>query len=213
MSISVQEKGLLPGMALAILISLVWSVDLYAQGPSTTPSNTITVQAYIDGEAELRIHKDYVYWYEGSKKACKPGRYNGANLPTYLNGVPWMPHWHNGDPKGRDKTDHYPISLSTLDLDFKLISVGYNQQDAGIVPRTPINTRSNGDDEHIVEIPDKEPGAMWYTFTLAPIDWQKKAVAEFPDLAKPDSDLNHKFLARVKELKATNAAYFEPPPV
>ncbi len=46
---------------------------------------------------------------------------------------------------------------------------------------------------------------------LTVADWQKKAVKEFPSLADPKSELNHKFIQQVNELKSSNPAYFRDP--
>jgi hypothetical protein len=42
-------------------------------------------------------------------------------------------------------------------------------------------------------------------------DWQKKAVADYPDLGVQGSELNTKFVQRVRFLRSSNAAFFEDP--
>jgi len=43
------------------------------------------------------------------------------------------------------------------------------------------------------------------------VDWQKKTVEEFPSLMDPNSELNHKFIERIRVLKASNPGYFNNP--
>jgi len=42
-------------------------------------------------------------------------------------------------------------------------------------------------------------------------NWQKKAIAEYPELADANSDINHKFVAKVNDLRSSNPAYFNNP--
>ena len=46
---------------------------------------------------------------------------------------------------------------------------------------------------------------------LTVADWQRKAVQKFPELKDPRSDLNHKFIRQVNDLKKTNPGYFNNP--
>ena len=43
------------------------------------------------------------------------------------------------------------------------------------------------------------------------VNWPKKAVEEFPALMDGKSELNHRFIAKIRELKANNSGYFNNP--
>jgi hypothetical protein len=58
----------------------------------TLPPSAIVIEALIDGQSELRVTKDSLYWIHTGASA-KPGRHEKANEPTYVNGKPWMPVW------------------------------------------------------------------------------------------------------------------------
>lgn len=94
---------------------------------------------------------------------------------------------------------------------------------AGISGNTVSITHSDGAASiQLVDLTDEQLSALNKTTASVHIDpdswkkqqtapWQKKAIAEFPALADANSDLNHKFIARVKELKSSNPASFNDP--
>jgi hypothetical protein len=126
----------------------------------------LTVQAYVDGPSELHVTTEGVYWVNG--KNGKPGRLDGKNYPTYVNGVTWMPVWHfRNQERGQDQSLVHIVHSASVDFDFKLISVGYTKDDPETVKRSPITAQKEAT-EYVVQIPDPEPGAMWYKFTLTP---------------------------------------------
>ena len=113
----------------------------------------LTVDALVDGPSTLVIRKDGCYWINGG---------NGKPLHTYIDGKRW------GKPektRGDDKTAIRPLSLVSVDLQLKLISVGNERRAGGIQPRTAVESKLKGNDYHI-NIPDPEPGPMWYKFEL-----------------------------------------------
>ena len=74
---------------------------------------------------------------------------------------------------------------------------------------TPLPTSTSFPDptpaqEESAPVSDSDPAA-------SVVEWQKKAIQEFPDLADPKSELNKKFVARVNELKKSKPAYFKNP--
>lgn len=61
----------------------------------------LRVTAFIDGRSRLILSGSQVQWFHLDYSA--PGRLNGANLPTTLDGVDWWPSWPDDpDPENRD---------------------------------------------------------------------------------------------------------------
>jgi len=58
---------------------------------------------------------------------------------------------------------------------------------------------------------DAKPETAEVPPELTVADWQRKAVKEFPALADPKSEFNHKFIQQVNELKSSNPSYFRDP--
>jgi hypothetical protein len=150
-----------------VLLVLTFGRVVDAQSPFDTPASApLTVQAYVDGPSELHVTQEGVYWINGNN--AKPGRLDGAKFPTYVDGEAWFPLWHNQrQDRGVDKSFLHVVNSSSLDFDFKLISVGYAKDDMGIVARTPVSFGMESS-EYVVHIPDPQPGAMWYKFVLVP---------------------------------------------
>jgi hypothetical protein len=62
---------------------------------------TLNISAYIDGRSRIIVRDDAVYWHH--MDAAAPGRLDGVNEPTYLNGVAWYPIWPDiPDPLNRE---------------------------------------------------------------------------------------------------------------
>ena len=59
------------------------------QEDSESFNQTITIRALIDGISQLIVRSNTVQWYHDCCAA--PGRHLGADEPTYINGIPWMP--------------------------------------------------------------------------------------------------------------------------
>jgi hypothetical protein len=148
-----------------VFAAVAFGTMLQAQLPSDTPA-PITIQAYVDGPSELHVTTKGIYWINGPN--AKPGRWNGANEPTYVSGEKWVPLWrYQREDRGPDRSFSYVIPSDSLDLDCKLITVAHTQAGTGIKKRTPISFGMEGT-EYVVHIPDPEPGPMWYTFVLSP---------------------------------------------
>src|ERR1039457_5559764 len=93
--------------------------------PLPTATNQITILAFIDGPSDLYVTKQGMYWFNGIN--AKPGRLDGRNEPTYVNGTAWFPKWgKQQQDRGIDKSDIYSIKLESLELDFTLLAVGTN---------------------------------------------------------------------------------------
>lgn len=66
-----------------------------------TGTPTLTVRAYVDGRSHLIIQGNIVHWHHLDFVA--PGRHQGADEPTALNGKAWLPTWPDvPDPENGD---------------------------------------------------------------------------------------------------------------
>lgn len=68
--------------------------DAGDQGNATDAASgpvTIRVSALIDGRSALTFRGDSAQWFHAQWVA--PGRPGGANVPTTINGVDWLPAW------------------------------------------------------------------------------------------------------------------------
>jgi hypothetical protein len=64
---------------------------------STVSSNkTVRIKVLIDGADTIKIHGHEI-WYEHESWDL-PGRWQGRDEPTFVNGKPWHPHW-KGDQR------------------------------------------------------------------------------------------------------------------
>jgi hypothetical protein len=140
-----------------------------AEIPERVVVDGFTIEADIDGGSELHIMPYGIYWKQlGSYGAEKPGRSNGTNLPTYLDGAAWMPSW--GKPKetrSDDRTGVLFMPIGRADMEFTLLAVGGNSKVkdpgtiTGIERRDPV-TSATRDGEQVVSIPDTQGGDKWY---------------------------------------------------
>jgi hypothetical protein len=51
----------------------------------------VRIEALIDGRSRLILRRDQARWHHVDFAA--PGRHEGANAPTLVNGQPWLPSW------------------------------------------------------------------------------------------------------------------------
>lgn len=149
-------KSLLRLMTVAVAIAL------------GTPANgaeidEIIVEALIDGDSTFHVRPETVWWESGN--VSKPGRWSGQNEPTYINGAPWKPRWRSDNPRGRDKSASYSVSLKSTDLEFELLAVTAERGKPGIDQRTPVTAGKEGG-HFVVRFPDPENGARWYKFAV-----------------------------------------------
>ena len=130
------------------------------------PIRSFVIEALIDGDSELHITQEGIYWKQHGTNASKPGRFHRRNEPTYVNGKPWMPTW--GKPKeesGDDRTAILPLPIGELRFGFEIIAIGDRPRMPGIQQRSPV-TIQNEQGEQVLSIPDKEAGSKWYTIRL-----------------------------------------------
>ena len=91
-------------MALIVLISVaITLVPAAAHGAAREPetqTDSITVEAYIDGRSQLILSGSSAQWHHFNYAA--PGRWRLADEPTIINGVEWFPTWPDvPDPENR----------------------------------------------------------------------------------------------------------------
>jgi hypothetical protein len=56
-----------------------------------TCSVELRIRAFVDGHSELVLSGTTAHWHQ--VKDAVPGRWEGHNEPTFLNGAPWTPSW------------------------------------------------------------------------------------------------------------------------
>jgi hypothetical protein len=150
-------------MKLALLFAVVLvSLDLSMAG--VADSSELVIEAYIDGPSTLHLTESGVYWTNGN--SFKPGKWNHANEPTYINGVAWMPVWGNNKETGQDKSEPYVLKWGSVDVNYRLIAVAEVRGENNLDRHLPITAKRDGV-EFTVLIPDPEPGPRWYTFSLS----------------------------------------------
>lgn len=150
--------------------------------------NAFVVEALIDGDSELCVTPKGIYWK--SLGVAKPGRHNGRNEPTFVNGQPWMPQWGRPiEDRGVDQTGLLPLNINTDALTVEVVAVGHTRGEPGKLSRTPTQVRRE-DGVLAVVIPDKDAGPVWYTLRFSRLgDAPERA-------AKPDVNDRAKALPR-----------------
>lgn len=124
----------------------------------------LVIEALIDGNSRFHLTSDGIYWT--SHGVSKPGRHDGKNEPTYVNGQPWMPVWGNPQlERGNDITQPAALAVGQLNFTFELLAVRSQRGDAGIDNRDEVKV-SNTESEIVVDITDGQGGSRWYTFRL-----------------------------------------------
>jgi hypothetical protein len=130
------------------------------------PPKEIIVEALIDGDSELWVTSKGIYWKNVGKETAKPGRHDGKNEPTYVNGKRWMPEW--GKPqeeRGFDESKSFSMPIGKVNLRFELQAVGTEKGREGIDTRDAVTMSSSGD-ALVIRIPDHQMDSRWYRFRL-----------------------------------------------
>jgi hypothetical protein len=78
--------------------------------PQLSYSSVFTISAYIDGVSELVIDGNNTHWHHIAFAA--PGRWQGHDYPTIINGKEWLPEWP--EPGRNDFCDCDSTSVSDL---------------------------------------------------------------------------------------------------
>lgn len=139
--------------------------EVKASGRPEAPPNSVVIEALIDGPSELRVKKDGIYWINGGN--AKPGRHQGQEEPTYVDGKPWRPNWKNSRANnGVDRTATKSVDgIDPKEIGFQLLSVSISREAVGIEQRDKIQVNSIGEELSIL-IPDSQGGSRWYRFAL-----------------------------------------------
>lgn len=135
------------------------------KGQTPAPPNSIVIEALIDGPSELRVKKDGIYWINGAN--AKPGRHEGQEEPTFVDGKPWRPNWREArQDRGVDRSASKTMeNLNPDKLEFKLLNISRSRGAPGLIQRDKVEVRKvNG--EVSITIPDSQGGSMWYRFAL-----------------------------------------------
>ncbi|MFZ4763547.1 MAG: SHD1 domain-containing protein [Roseimicrobium sp.] len=138
---------------------------LKAASKDPAPLGSVIIEALIDGPSELRVKKDGIYWINGEN--AKPGRHEGQEEPTYVDGKSWRPNWKNQRAdRGVDRTATKSVEgLDPTKVRFKLLSVTMTRDGVGIEKRDEI-TANLLQDEFSIRIPDSQTGSRWYKLAL-----------------------------------------------
>ena len=85
----------------------------------------VIIETLIDGPSELRVKKDGIYWINGGN--AKPGRHEGQEEPTYVNGKSWRPNWRESEKdRGVDRSATKSVDgVDPSTTEFKLVMVGF----------------------------------------------------------------------------------------
>lgn len=128
-----------------------------------TPAQPITVEALIDGNTELHITSEGLYWSQAGGQA-KPGLHEGKNEPTYVNGSRWKPKWRTKGSAGPDVCEVYAISTTAPNLTFETVQIS-DERFGKNEPRTPVSGAVK-DNHYIITIKDPENGSRWYKLRI-----------------------------------------------
>ncbi len=132
-----------------------------------TRDSEFTVQAYVDGNTELHVTKDGLYWVIKGGEA-KVGMNEGSTESCYVNGTRWRPQWRTKSDRGPDTSEVYPFKIKSLALTAEAVSVS-KERTGKHEKRTAIKAELMSD-HFVITIPDPEGGARWYKLKLKCIE-------------------------------------------
>jgi len=133
--------------------------------PSAQAKDETTVEAYIDGNTELHVSKQGLFWKVVGGES-KPGRNDDKNFPCYVDSRKWQPEWKNkSTDRGPDTSEVYPLSTAFPNLTAEKVSVSEERFGRNEPKHTGITYASQGGD-FVVTIPDPEAGAYWYKIKI-----------------------------------------------
>jgi len=129
------------------------------------PLKDIIVETLIDGDAELWVTPKGIYW-KSPGVVSKPGKHQGKDEPTCVNGEKWMPEWGQpADERAKDQSKPLALAIGNVHFKLELQAVGTEREGQSIEDRDPIETRTEGV-AFVVRIPDHQIGSRWYRFRL-----------------------------------------------
>jgi hypothetical protein len=130
------------------------------QKDSESIDQTIRIKALIDGRSQLIINDSTLQWYHIDFAA--PGRHEGANEPTYINGIAWMPWLEPGELRDcncySSVFDYLSPALPTRDMTINLTEI-QSRWETKIVEHPSLDNNFT----LIIEFNDNPPGGSnWY---------------------------------------------------
>lgn len=86
----------------AVIVDAARPFDAAAPSPDAATGIHLRVEVLMDGRSHLLVRGSTVQWLHLDNAA--PGRHAGANAPTVIDGVDWLPVWPDadGDLENRD---------------------------------------------------------------------------------------------------------------
>ena len=150
-------------LAFALLIA----ASALAQTPTTPPKRPLgvpadyerTIEAYIDGPSMLCFTRTGFYWRNGEN--AKPGRIDGKNHPTFVNGNEWFPAWKKPKyDRGADYCAPVPWAINDLQVTYETVLISKERNGPAIERSKPNATKAG--QEFVITFNDPEPGAAWY---------------------------------------------------
>jgi hypothetical protein len=122
----------------------------------------LLVRAYVDGRSELLLSRAGMRWHHVSGAA--PGRWRGANEPTFVNGNAWTPAWP-AEGENRDCGCASDVAPNVAPLGFKPQTVTMKPITGRGTVTVEQPTQQNQFEARIVfDDPAREPG--WYEVAI-----------------------------------------------
>lgn len=124
-----------------------------------------TVEGFVDGNTELRVNKQGVFWKVRGGES-KVGMNDGKKFPSYVDGSRWQPEWANkSTDRGPDFCAPFPLASTAPDLTAELVSISKDRFGPNNLKRSAISF-SIKEGDFVVTIPDAESGACWYKIKI-----------------------------------------------
>lgn len=133
---------------------------------SIASASTITASAYIDGISSLIIQGDTIHWHHSDWAV--PGRWDGNDFPTTINGFDWTPTWPSEGRNDFCNCDSSSITGLFSTLPASAITVTLNSLNSpGLVTILAQPNLLNGY-SLVVQFDDYyRGGASWYNIELS----------------------------------------------
>jgi len=123
------------------------------------------IDAFLEGGSRLFIDHEKLWWahYPGQSE---PGKFGGADEPTYVNGQPWKPEWLPAPQEPYYLSKPYAIASKAPKLAANLVSVSKTRRGEPEAIR-PIRSSPVGE-ELVIAIPRVDGDARWYRIEITP---------------------------------------------
>jgi hypothetical protein len=99
------KRSLVLGIVSAVVAASL-SGCATAPKPPETVAAKVQFKAYIDGDDTVMIKSNQLWYVHGTYQL--PGKWNGNDEPTYINGEAWRPKWKAGN------SDMYTVTNAPL---------------------------------------------------------------------------------------------------